>query len=315
MDRLICGLRLVVFTTSIYGCTTAPLVHQKSSTDTTSPATQAEAVVEAAGDVAHRLQGRYDDHRKDCGNMQSPAYFCSGLLIRSTKYSDSYFSWRPNPTTAPWGVNLSWLRSDSNFADSFPTANGFIVYPTTDAQRRGFTALNIRCVYPRDAWSTGPDRCLWHQKLMGQRLQTPLCQQHVPPVLTAKEWIAAGYGNDENQCAFGTAADNTGRAEAWWQMIEVRRIEGVHQRNELVALSWVGDDDRQLPIEAFFYRADKSGAENTDSLASARNDQKEFMKLTGRWVPIVRWDATDTPQGGATFSLRSADQLIAAPAH
>lgn len=313
MERLIRSVCLVVLTTSMYACTTAPLVVQKTSTDTTSPATPATRVVDAAGDVARRLQTRYDDRRKTCGNTQLPAYLCSGLLIRSTKYSDSYFSWRPNPTTAPWGVNLSWLRSDSNFADSFPTANGFIVYPTTDAQRRGFTALNIRCVYPRDAWSTGPDRCVWHQKLMGQRLQTPLCQKHVPPVLTAKEWIAAGYGNDENQCAFDMAADDTDRAEAWWQMIEVRRIEGVHQRNELVAHSWVGDDDRQLPIEAFFYRVDQGGAEKADSLASARNDQKEFMKLTGRWVPIVRWDATDTAQGGATFSLRVADQLIAAP--
>lgn len=97
MDRLIRCLRLAVLTTSMYGCTTAPLVVHTSSTDTASPGPQTAPVVEAAGDVAHRLQDRYDDHRKDCGNKQSPAYLCSGLLIRSTKYSDSYFSWRPNP--------------------------------------------------------------------------------------------------------------------------------------------------------------------------------------------------------------------------
>lgn len=278
----------------------------RSTAPTTAPVT-------ASGpDVARQLQQRYDDGRRDCGRS-SPAFACSGVLIRSTQYSDSYFSWRPNPATAGWGVNMSWLRKDANFADSFPTKNGFVVYPTDEAARRGLVVFQVRCVYPRDAWSTSPDRCEWHQKQQGPRVHTPLCDRRVPPVLTAQEWVAAGYGNDENQCAFAVGTDRRDRAEAWWQMVAVRRLQQVDHRDELVVDSWVGVDDRRMPISAFFYRPESDPAK-PDPRAAARNDQRDFVKLTGRWVPIVRWDPTESPEGGARFSYSDGDQLIAAPA-
>jgi len=261
--------------------------------------------------VARTLQQRYDDARGQCGDRE-PAFVCSGLLMRSTNYSDSYYSWRPNPANAPWGVNMSWLRQDSNYADSFPSGNGFVIYPPGDARRLGLKVFEVRCVYPRDAWSTGPDRCQWHQKLAGPKTQTPLCYLHVPPILDARQWVAAGYDNDERQCAFATDSGYAGRAEAWRQMIEVRRLQQVHKRNELVVDTWVGLDDRLMPIEAFFYRPE-AVADKPDPLAGARADQRDFMKLTGRWVPVIRWDPSDAPQGGARFSYRAEDQLIAAP--
>ena len=260
--------------------------------------------------VARYLQSRYDSSMASCpGAGATPSYACSGLLIRSTMYSDLYFSWRPNPATADWGVSFSWLRKDSNFADSYPTGNGFVVYPLLDAQRRGLAIFDVRCAFPRDAWSAGPDRCLWHQNGNGSRTMTKLCHLHDPAILTAADWKKAGYDDDENQCAFAVNEGYAGRADAWRQMIEVRKLDSVRWRNEIIVKAWTGLDDTSMPIEAFFYRPE-SRPDKPDPLAGAREDQRDFYKLTMRWVPVIRWDPTDSTQGGAKFSYRAVDQLI-----
>lgn len=260
--------------------------------------------------VARYLQSRYDSSLETCpGAVVRPSFECSGLLVRSTWYSDLYYSWRPNPATADWGVSFSWLRKNSNFADSYPTGNGFVVYPQSDAVRLGLAVFNVRCAFPRDAWSTSPDRCIWHQNGTAPRLETPLCHQNKPPVLTAEQWKAAGYKDDEHQCAFSTDVAYDGRAEAWRQMLRVRSLDQVRWRNELIVAAWIGLDDARMPIEAFFYRPE-SRPDKPDPLDGARQDQRDFFKLTGRWVPVVRWDPTDRFQGGATFSYRATDQLV-----
>ena len=260
--------------------------------------------------VARYMQSRYDSGLASCpGPSASPSYECSGLLIRSTMYSDLYYSWRPNPATADWGVSFSWLRKDSNFSDSYPTGNGFVVYPVADAQRLGLTTFSVRCAFPRDAWSASPDRCLWHQNGNGPRTMTKLCHLHDPPILTAAEWKRAGYDDDENQCAFSVEGAYAGRVDAWRQMVEVRKLDSVRWRNEIIVKAWTGLDDTSLPIEAFFYRPE-SRPDKPDPLAGARQDQRDFYKLTMRWVPVIRWDPTDSTQGGAKFSYRAVDQLI-----
>lgn len=260
--------------------------------------------------VARYLQSRYDSSLELCpGTPARPSFACSGLLIRSTWYSDLYYSWRPNPATADWGVSFSWLRKNSNFADSYPTGNGFVVYPQDDASRHGLTVFNIRCAFPRDSWSASPDRCTWHQNGSAPRVQTPLCHLHEPAILTAEEWRAAGYKDDEKQCAFSTDAAYSGRAEAWHQMLRVRSLDQARWRNELIVDAWLGLDDSRMPIEAFFYRPE-SRSDKPDPLDGARQDQRDFFKLTGIWKPVIRWDPTDKFQGGATFSYRDADQLI-----
>jgi len=276
--------------------------------------------------VQEHLQKRFDEKLYDCGRneqgYQHPAFLCSGILMRSTNFSTKYHSWLPNPANAAWGVSFSWLRQDSNFSENYPSANGFIVYPWFYTPK-GYEHLMLRCAYPQDAWTGGPDRC----KTAGQ----PICQDQ--GVFSDGRWILKGFGEDENQCAFGVEdSRQTNTASAWMQMVEVRQEKQFFVRNEIVVAAWPQDVGARMPVEAFFYRdncfytdsdcgkgADpKTKLSRADSIVArreaARNDQKDFLKVTGRWVPVVRWTPATSMAGRAIFDYRKEDQAVPEPA-
>lgn len=255
---------------------------------------------EKGDDVARHLQGRYNESRQDCGGKTSPAFVCSGILLRSTTWGTGYHSWMPNPATASWGVTFSWLRQDANFDDSGATANGFIVYPRSYADPRGFEKLYVRCGYPQDAKSTGPDRCY---------VKWAICQDMVPPITTSVAWMKV-FTKDTDQCAFGVDRNRQDKAAIWMQVVGVRHGRQVNKRDEIIVDSWdTISDEKWMPIEAFFYRTNPDpGMPN--ALQSAQKDQEEFKKVTKRWVPVIRWTPSANVIGGAKFEYRIADQKV-----
>ena len=277
--------------------------------------------------VQEHLQKRFDEKRYDCGTADNghphPAFLCSGILLRSTRSAEGRHSWLPNPATAPWGVSFSWLRQDSNFPENYPSANGFIVYPWFYYPRgKGYLQLMVRCIYPRDAWTGAPDRCLTGGKAM--------CQDQ--KVFSDKQWIVKGFNDDTNQCAFGVEdSRQTNTAEAWMQVVDIRREKSIFVRNEVIVAAWPQDVGARMPIEAFFYRDNCFYTDNDcgegvepatrmsrpDSVRarreSARNDQKDFLATTGRWVPVIRWTPASAIHARATFDYRTEDQAVPQP--
>jgi hypothetical protein len=287
--------------------------------------------------VEEHLQKRFDETIYDCGKDAQghphPAFLCSGILMRSTKQSSRYHAWLPNPANEAWGVSFSWLRQDSNFPENYPSANGFIVYPWFYTPR-GYAQLMVRCIYPQDAWTGGRDRCTDRAKLP-ERPQAPsqaICQDQ--GIYSDKTWLGEKtpkFTNDENQCAFGVEdGRQANTAEAWQQVVDIRRRKSIFVRNEVIVKAWPQDVGTRMPVEAFFYRDNCFYTDNdcgegvkvgrlsrADSVAArrqaARLDQKDFLQVTGRWVPVVRWIPATAIGNRAIFDYRTEDQAVPEP--
>lgn len=268
------------------------------------PSAKTVATMAADGPtVAAHLQERFGESRDDCGGPTRPAFLCSGILMRSTEYSPFYRSWLPNPATASFGVAFSWLRHDgSNFPENFPSGNGFIVYPWfyADDVPGQYEQLNVRCIYPQDAWTEGPDRC------------RVVCQKQ--GVFTAAEWLER-FTDDQDQCAFGVAQGTPETAHAWTQAKLVRQERRIFRRNEVVLEAWPQNIGVRMPLEAFFYR--DNCYDHHDCLppyhiaqrrTDAKLDQNDFFRTTNRWVPVIRWTPATTPAQAARFTYDPADQ-------
>ncbi|URX61123.1 hypothetical protein KR767_13630 [Luteibacter anthropi] len=266
--------------------------------------------LEDGNDVARHLQSRYNETMPNCDNNPSGAPTdCSGLLLRATEYSPQYHSWQPNPATAKWGVSFSWLRKDSDFKDTHGTNNGFIVYPEKYALSNGLTPVVVECIYPQDAWTSGPDRCTSHAYSSGSPAPTiPRCQDL--KIYTSDEWLKAGYLDNERQCAFDVRPSRSSRATVVMYSVDIRHRSSTtlgYRRNEAVIANWSAMPDAKFPIEAFFYKPDTLPGKPAP-LSSAQNDQCDFYRTVGKWIPIIRWDGTALPVGAATFSFRAQDQ-------
>src|SRR5690606_33393241 len=77
--------------------------------------------------VASHLRERYNDLSTQCSVVTRPAFLCSGILLRGTRYSTQYHSWNPNPAAA--SVSFSYLRADSKFNHIYNADSGFIFRP------------------------------------------------------------------------------------------------------------------------------------------------------------------------------------------
>lgn len=283
---------------------------------------------ETGEQVERHLNERYADSTTRCynGSPTAPAFLCSGILLRAARYSSSYHAWIPNPATAAYGVAFSWVRHDADMWATHPTASGFIVYPREYSDPIGLNPLIVRCVYVHDSWSAGPDRCTWHQNREGKYSWIALCQDLVPPVLTGEAWVARSslrvraaaaapgqparpsFDDDENQCAFAVDRAREGTAAAWMAFIRARELLHTRHRNEVVVDDWSAGDEKRMPIEAFFYGTILADPGEADPLTDARRNQVLFMHVTGRWVPVIRWEMNRT--GGQVFVFRAQDQAI-----
>jgi hypothetical protein len=194
----------------------------------------------------------------------------------------------------PAGVSFSWLRQDANATGAF-YENGFIAHPAQTAAALGLRALTSRCVYYLNAVTSGEqeDRC-----------RVPCDAQGV---FTAEQFVdtfpAGTYG-----CAFRATARadmNDKPADAWMQMVGVRRIYQYAGHNEVIVAPY-DDIGAAMPVEAFFYY----GSGSIRGLDDAKKDQIDFRDSTGRWVPVILWTPAASIGDRATFSYDEADQAI-----
>lgn len=322
---------LFLLGTCLAGCATHPAtpVPERASNQALSSygAVAPSATVRESGPVVlQHIQQRYGETGVgDCRPYAEAQFLCSGILMRATAFSTAYRSWLPNPATASWGISFSWLRRDSDFPENYPSGNGFIVYPQNVADQWGDYHLDVACIYPRDAWTGAPRRCTTHRAT---------CQ--TLGITTAEQWLAKGYNDDENQCAFNVDRTRDDQNQSWNQVKIIRdQLNGMgylFARNEVVLKEWPQDVGARMPVEAFFYRdncfatdtrrhvrfaadtdASGKGVCNPATIAAqraeiARKDQADFVVHTGRWVPIIRWTPTVNSTVRATFRYIESDQ-------
>ncbi|WP_434086437.1 hypothetical protein [Photorhabdus laumondii] len=92
--------------------------------------------------------------QRKAGDTQSPAFLCSGVILRGTIHSNDYKFWQPSPSSIKsGGVSFSYLRKDAKFKRlAYGYKNGFIIFPEHIApeDRVDFSVL---CAFPIDGYT------------------------------------------------------------------------------------------------------------------------------------------------------------------
>ncbi|WP_336221107.1 HvnC protein [Citrobacter amalonaticus] len=270
--------------------------------------------------TAAYLNEDYSNIQVDCGESTTPAFLCTGVLLRGTdSYSSTYHSWDPSPSSVTsGGVSFSYLRADSKYNKlSYSYNNGFIFFPYFYApDGEGIdTNIDIMCSFPIDAATENRDN-----KGCGASNSYPTqsvpCQQQ--NITTASEWYnhyIEGKMDHRYQCGFLTNDNSSyNTADAFYQSIlsmSTISSESFNEQNELRLATWAQGKQDSLPIEAFFYIAGSN-----QGLNSARSTQQDFYNSTVNkiWVPVIELILPTTPEQNATFEFNTADQLIPEPA-
>jgi len=260
--------------------------------------------------VAERLNGRYNNVSNNCSGKA--AYFCSGVMLRTTGAKPAYHSWNPSPTAInKQGVPFSYLRKDLEITTlAWGDLHGFIFKDFETAQRLDTYPINLLCSFPTDAASwhrAGVGGCEAHSSYPSNSRSCP--QEGVD---TLAKWIAhyravagSGYWSNRNmhQCGF------TSTVEQFALSLTVRAsLESLEERmhhNEIIISLWPQDIPKQLPLYAFFYLQHQSGGVG---VVGAKYMQQDYLNVTGDLLPVIRVDLT--PGGTTVFSFHESDQIV-----
>ncbi|KNX76842.1 halovibrin HvnA [Pseudomonas sp. 250J] len=292
------NLRVLVLTCLLVsGCATPP-----PTANSPSQMTQDGAL------VAARLNERYNYAPPDCGEDSKPAFLCSGVIFRATRYSPEYDSWNPSPNSvASGGVSFSYLRKDAKFKNMVPGQhNGFIFHPVLNTPF-GKQTFNILCYFPIDADTDQREKpgCGEHKDYPSVSRSCEL--QNIDAALAWHIHYLATQMTRESQCGFNIRDDrNEAAGPAFKQAMLVHNISGAIQdhlfqtANEFRIATWPQNIPNELPIEAFFY-VDSTG------LGNARKDRDNFQNKTGTRMPLIKMTLPATLQQEARFEYIPGD--------
>ncbi|WDY59151.1 hypothetical protein [Pseudomonas sp. PSKL.D1] len=152
--KMIIGLAVVL---SLAACQ----IHREPSRPHVSSLPTAVITVDGP-ETAADLTARYADTRQDCGKPSTPAFLCSGVILRITTYSPDYDSWDPSDNSVRLGAqSFSYVRKDSKFSRlAWSLSNGYILYPIFSAPPDKMDP-DVLCIFPIDGYTndrTG-ERC------------------------------------------------------------------------------------------------------------------------------------------------------------
>ncbi|MFJ2363175.1 hypothetical protein ACIPIN_05525 [Pseudomonas sp. NPDC087697] len=260
--------------------------------------------------ISAQVTANYADTRDSCGSYAQPAFACSGVIIRSTRYSDAYRSWEPSAKHKSAGaVSFSYLRADSKFNEMAGVGrNGFIRYPD-DQMPAGMNGTQVICAFPIDGGSDERQVLGCDDSNLTPEFESS-CQQQ--SITTAEQWYAFYVKNNKShhrQCAFDVLTGPTGPAAK--EFIEnLRAMQYIQDEsfgslgksnNELRIATWADGLGKAFPVMSFFYIE--------GGLEAAQKDQKAFHADTGRFVPILNVTLPRSPSEDATFTYLPSDQL------
>ncbi|MGF6221844.1 halovibrin HvnA [Pseudomonas frederiksbergensis] len=266
------------------------------------------SIAQSGPEIAADLTARYNDVRINCGSPSTPAFLCSGIILRSTVHGPGYFFWNPSPhSQQSGGVSFSYLRKDAKFQKLvFGQNNGFVFYPVFNTPP-GKEHIEILCSYPIDGWT--------------QLRETPGCGAHpyyptqskrcqTMGISTAEQWMAHWNAAPSSayrpayQCSFDVRDSmNQLAADSFYQSLRTRNLLGATwfpQQNELILRTWAQTDNPNgLPIQALFYTG--------DGLSNARKDQVHFRNQSGDVLPIIKLTLPTNSSENAVFTYDPND--------
>ncbi|MNB66284.1 hypothetical protein D3C87_956760 [compost metagenome] len=262
--------------------------------------------------VAERLNSRYNNVSNNCS--AKPAYYCSGVIVRTTGAKPSYHSWNPSPTAInKKGVPFSYLRKDLGITKlAWGDLHGFIFKDFATAERLGTYPISLLCSFPTDAASwyrAGVGGCGAHSSYPANSRSCP-----EEGVTTLEKWkthyrSVAGSGSFSNrnkhQCGFTSSVEQFAislEARAHFEPPAGERP----QHNEIIMSLWPQDIPKQLPLYAFFYLQRQDGG---SGVTGAKYIQQDYFNMTGDVLPVIRVDLA--PGAAAAFSFHEADQATA----
>ncbi|WP_222833407.1 hypothetical protein [Pseudomonas sp. SC3(2021)] len=261
--------------------------------------------------VAERLNSRYNSVSNNCNGKS--AYYCSGVIVRTTGAKPSYHSWNPSPTAInKKGVPFSYLRKDLGITTlAWGDLHGFIFKDFATAERLGTYPINLLCSFPTDAgsWSrAGTGGC-------GAYNTYPANSRSCPEegVDTVAKWIThyrsvpgSSYWSEKNkhQCGFISSVAQFALSLTVRGSLETES-ERVHH-NEVILSLWPQDIPKQLPLYAFFYLQHQSGGAG---VTGAKYIQQDYFNMTGDVLPVIRVDLA--PGTATVFSFHEGDQATA----
>jgi len=298
---------MTVFILLLAGCTLSSLPESNRSVNS--------AYSRSGEETARSLTMAYHNTAANCGTPTTPAFLCSGVILRITTTSNNYDPWNHSDFSLKTdAVSFSFLRADAKFVRTpWGGANGFIFYPYFSTPVEKFKP-EVICYFPLDGatfYRDAPGQYGCRDSIVPPHVfpdSTPCREQNIT---TAEQWVTHYYGVPQDRtshsCAFIVVNILGAEAvQAFNQAIRVRSLiptEAFADHNELRIKAWPETQPGILPIEAFFY---------TDTgLANARIDQKKFYDRTrGIVVPIIRLTLPGTPLEDATFTYNVADQAV-----
>lgn len=269
------------------------------------PPTPAMTVIDGP-ETAEALNKRYADTVPDCNGASKPAFLCSGVIIRTTTYSDQYDSWNPSPTAVRLGaVSFAYLRKDSKFSRMpWNGGNGMLLYPIFGAPKDKID-LDVLCSFPIDGWSDdrSGNRC---GEYPGYATSVPCEQQGIT---TAEQWLDIYNQNSADNraiCAFNVRDERNQLAGPAFYQSLLAKSNGnptdrrFTQHNELVHGVWEQDIGDVLPIQAFFYTTEAG-------LVDAWKDRLNFRAKTNIDLPLIKITLPATQSQEARFDFIPAD--------
>ena len=253
-------------------------------------------------EVAQLLNNRYQSTPAACvGN--NPAYFCSGVLVRTVAPGHVGEFWKHAPDAITLGAeDFSYVRADVNVR-ALTQKNGVVFSDQFTAISQG-KLLDVLCVYPFAVTieSTRPD--------YGCGMSTRRSQAPVDPsscsalgVLDASGWLAHFQQQDNQpgqQCSLSSRDPALFKASL--EAHEGIDAEWSAKPNELLVKNWDDQNPQLMPVDALFY-----DIAQTDALLGAQLDQRDYFNATGQWLPILRMSLSD--HGPGVFGFNLQDQL------
>ncbi|WP_086632806.1 hypothetical protein, partial [Commensalibacter intestini] len=278
---------------------------------------------EAKANVADDLNKNYNNIVNNCGSDTSPAYECSGNLVRLTSASTQYHVWDPSPNSinVAKGISFTYLRHDIKVDLRFAGhLSGIIYYP--NMQKPSSTdASEVRCAFPTDGFTINgrENGC----GATGWSAGSGPCQDQ--GIYTADAWythfmsVTQNSNNQyQHQCSFTMSAGTPNTATIFDEDLKaIRKVfhyenDGLNHAsyNELLMKLWplnaknIIDNPEKLPIQAFFYmnKDGKSG------LADAQYYQQDYYKTAKIIIPIVELNNDDT--ANISFSYHPQDRGV-----
>ncbi|MFJ5299613.1 hypothetical protein ACIQAL_24225 [Pseudomonas sp. NPDC088368] len=264
-------------------------------------------------DTARALTRQYHDTREACAG-NSPAFKCSGILLRTTKPSLAYHTWDHSPNSREkGGVSFSYMRADAPIQRLAGSGkSGYILMPDS-LKKPEALAYEVLCAYPTDGDSWYRDRggCGDNSRTSDTEM---FCQEI--GVRTAGEWFekytfTPGHSGERyySQCAFDMSESRGAEAtkEFYGTLRLMKLLRGdPFPWNEVMVKAWDENHAHRLPIQAFFYVKNKHGSGDY-----ARHDQQDFYAQTGRFIPIIEIDLHN--RKGPTFIYKPSVQSMKEP--